>query len=154
MSEYVDGFPPPAPIPHQNRRYPLGLIVAAAVLVLGLLLALILFLTGSSERPLTVKLALFDPDASCSEGGSGGYDDIGPGMPITVKDQNGKLIGSESLTEKGEFYPMAGCEWTTVITVPDDAEQYAVEGGSRGAVTYSRAKLEENDWTAELSIGN
>jgi hypothetical protein len=149
------GWRSPAADPAQNRRNPLVLIIGIGALLTALVaVTLVLVFTGSNERPMKVTLALFDSDATCTEGGSGGYDDIGPGMPITVKDQDGKVIGSESLPADGEYYAGAGCEWTVTVMVPDDAQQYAVEGGSRGAVTYSRAKLEENNWTAELSIGD
>ena len=155
MTTYATDSLPLAPVPPATRRYPLGTLIAGAALLVGLLIALLLFLTGSTERPLKVQLALFDVDGSsdCS-GGSGGYSDIGPGMPITVRDQDGTLIGSSSLPSDGDDLGGMGCVWETVVTVPDDAQQYAVEGGSRGAVTYSLDTLEnEDNWTAELSLG-
>jgi hypothetical protein len=155
MSEVVADSPHAGFMPPSTPSRPLSLMIASAVLIIGLLVALLLFLNGSSERPLKVRLALFDVDGSsdCS-GGSGGYSDVGPGMPITVKDQDGKLIGSSSLPSDGEDLNGLGCVWETVVMVPDAAQQYAVEGGSRGAVTFSLDKLQnEENWTAELSLG-
>lgn len=150
---------PPEPPAEDHRRRRVAAFIAAAVLLLAAIGTLIVLFTGDSERPLTVKLQLLDFDGgSDCDGGSGGYDDIGPGMPITVKDQDGKLIGSGSLPDSGESQDVDGvtygCIWSVAVMVPDDAQQYAVEGGSRGAVTYSQETLADHDWTAELSIGD
>lgn len=148
--------PPPPPAP-SHRRHNLNTLIAAAVLLGAALITLIVLLTtGSSERPLKVSFGLTDSDGgvTCEDGGSGGYSDIAPGMPLTVRDQDGKLIGSGSLPDKGEDYAPVGCIWTLTVVVPDDAEQYAVEGGHRGEVTYSRDKLEEEDWHVVIGIGS
>jgi hypothetical protein len=153
----------PDPVPTLAASLPDGvnsnrtkILIALGGAVLLVVIIAIVLLTGSSERPLKVRLGLFDAGSDC-DGGSGGYDDLGPGMPITVKDQDGKLIGSSTLPEGGEPQEIDGlrfgCIWETVVMVPDDAEQYAVEGGSRGAVTYSRDTIENEGWIAELSIG-
>jgi len=143
--------PEPAPAPNRNRRY---LLLGGALALVVIVVVAIVALTGSSDRPLKVSIALFDLDGSsdCS-GGTGGYNDIGPGMPVTVKDETGKIIGSGSLPEHGKDLEGLGCEWSISVIVPDDAKQYAVEGGDRGAVTYSRAQLDKDGWKAELSIG-
>lgn len=149
--------PGPVPEPGPDRRlYRRNRLILGGVLLAALIAgAVIVSLIGSSDRPLKVTFALIDigGDSDCS-GGDGGYDDIGPGMPLTVKDQDGKIIGSGTLPDKGEEYAGVGCEWTLHVMVPDDAQQYAVEGGSRGAVTFSHADLEEAHWEAHLSIGD
>lgn len=113
---------------------------------------------GSEPRHvLTVRFGLDDLGATCATGGTGGYDDIGPGLPITVRDEAGEVIGSGALTDEGEDRTtpngaQAGCFWTVPIEVPDDREFYVVEGGRRGEVSFPRADLEANDWTAELGL--
>ena len=152
QSQPVPPAMPVAPPPPRSRRWLLA-IGGAALAVTAVAATVIALVPGEEE--LTVGLALFDPDGvSCASGGSGGFSDIGPGMPITVRDQAGKIIGSGALPDHGEAAGGGmGCVWTTTVTVPDDAEQYAVEGGDRGAVTFARQKLEENGWEAALSIG-
>jgi hypothetical protein len=139
-----------APVSRSRRKLWIGLgasalVIAAAVLVL----AFTVF--GSSDQGVTIKFGLLDSSSSCS-GGDGGYSDIGPGMPLTVRNEDNKIIASTTLPETGQ--DGFGCIWTMHVLVPDDAEQYSVEGGSRGAVTYSREQLEKDDWVVELEIGD
>jgi hypothetical protein len=136
--------------PRNRRKLWIALAALIIVIVIGVALTLVLTLSDGPGRPLTIKFGLLDADSSCS-GGSGGYSDIDPGMPVTVRDQDNKIIASTTLPEDGEGG--FGCIWTMRVAVPDDAEQYSIEGGSRGAVTYSRQQLEEDDWTAELVLG-
>ncbi|MCU1614692.1 MAG: putative rane protein [Frankiales bacterium] len=138
----------PAPVAPSRRK---PLLIAAGVLVAGLATAATLLLTsGPTMHPLTIDVALLDADSGCS-GGAGGYSDIGPGQPVTVKDENGKILASTVLpdTGGGSF----GCVWTMHVVVPDNAQQYGVEMGRRGTVTFSHDKLVADHWKAELSIG-
>ncbi len=84
--------------------------------------------------------------------GKGGYSDIGPGMPVTVKDESGKLLGATSLGEGGGS--STSCTFTFTITGVGDAQIYSVEGGRRGAVSYPRADLEANGWKVGLTLGD
>lgn len=98
--------------------------------------------------------------------GSGGYDDFGPGMNVTVRDGQGDVVGvgsTESLSEADR----TGV-WADDVTFSEDssvscvvkftvdvkpAEFYSVEVGSRGDLTYSAAELEAAGWHVELSLG-
>jgi hypothetical protein len=144
---------PDAPPARKRPRWLLPAIGAAAVL---LAVGGAVFALTPGDKDLTVTMQLVDigGDVSCADGGSGGYSDIGPGMPIVVKDEAGTIIGSGSLPSTGEEVEDVGCEWTVHIQVPEDAKQYAVEGGDRGAVTFSRQELEDNGWEAGLSLGS
>lgn len=112
-----------------------------------------------SGRVLTVRFGLDDLGATCATGGTGGYEDIGPGLPITVRDEAGDVIGSGALTAEGEDVTIppngaaAGCFWTVPVEVPDDREFYVIEGGSRGEISFPRSDLESNEWTAEIGVG-
>jgi hypothetical protein len=146
-------YPPPdpslAPTPWFRQRRTLAVLgaIAALALIGGLLVNL---LTGSTPQPLTIDVGLLDADSSCS-GGAGGYSDIGPGQPVTVKDENGKILASTVLPDTGSS--VFGCVWTMQVLVPGDAQQYGIEMGRRGTVTFSHDKLVADHWKAELSIG-
>lgn len=98
--------------------------------------------------------------------GSGGYDDFGAGMNVTVRDGQGNIVGvgsTESLSEADR----TGA-WADDVTFSEDstvscvvkfivevkpAEFYSVEVGSRGELAYSAAELEAAGWHVELSLG-
>jgi hypothetical protein len=142
---------PPAPDPQKRVSW---LILGAFLLVAAVAGTLILTLKGGDERLLTIEYGLLDTDggSDCS-GGGGGYNDIAPGMPVTVSDEKGTILASTMLPEDGEEYPF-GCIWTMHVAVPDDAAQYSVEGGRRGAVTYSHQELDKDDWKVSVGIGD
>ena len=87
--------------------------------------------------------------STCS--GEGGYSDIQAGMPITVKDENGKILGATSLGEgSGSAFD---CTFTYTFTDVGDASIYSIEGGRRGAVSYTKDQMESQNWTVALQIG-
>jgi len=100
-------------------------------------------LNGDSDSILTLGTTCWGDD---------GYSDLAPGMPITVKDESGKILGATSLgTGTGNS---SRCTFTFVLDGVGDANIYSVEGGRRGAVSYPRSQLEDSGWTVALSIGN
>lgn len=147
------GVQPAEPVTHRSRG---ALLIAGGVLAVGAIATVLsLTLGGSPGQPLTLKFTLFDVDdgGSCATGGFGGYGDIGPGQPVTVKDETGKVLASTTLPDSGEDAGAGmGCTWTMHVVVPDDAEQYGVEVGRRGTVTYSRDEIARNDWVVETGI--
>jgi len=140
--------------PKTRKGIPRWAIIAAGLAIVVVVALIVINEIANGKQVLTVKYRLIDITGvvTCEDGGSGGYDDIGPGMPVTVRDQDGKIIGSSSLPDTGEEIENHACEWTMPIEV-EDAEQYAVEGGHRGAVTYSREQLEGKDWTVMMGVG-
>jgi hypothetical protein len=97
------------------------------------------------------------PGVTCH--GTGGYSDIGPGQPVTVKDENGKLLGASSLGDADLLFP-AGTDGSSFCRFPfsvsglGDAQIYTVEIGRfpRGAFSWSRADLESNGWQVGIRI--
>ncbi|MBA2489231.1 MAG: hypothetical protein H0V36_07945 [Chloroflexi bacterium] len=85
--------------------------------------------------------------------GTGGYSDIRAGMNVTVKDENGKLLGASSL---GPGKPSGSSRCTFEFSVPDVAEAniYSIESGRRGALSYPRVELEAMGWSLGLSNGD
>jgi hypothetical protein len=101
--------------------------------------------------------------------GTGGYDDFGPGVNVTVRDQDGSIVGSSSTRnlargddnlrpEMDEVvnlaiqYPDVSCTVLFEVEV-NPAEFYEIEVGSRGGLSYSADELDSRDWWVELSLG-
>jgi hypothetical protein len=143
----------PAPAPDTQKRTS-WIVLGAFLLVAAVAGTLIFTVTGSGDRLLTIEYGLLDFDGSsdCS-GGGGGYGDIAPGMPVTVSDEKGTILASTVLPEDGEDVGF-GCVWTMRVPVSDDAAQYSVEGGRRGAVTYSHQELESQHWKVSVGVGD
>jgi hypothetical protein len=152
----------PSPVPRRRRWWPWALLAAVVLLAGGIGVALWAASDGSGpgQRPLTVKFGLIDDDTDeptdCARGGNGGYSDIGPGMPLTVRDQDNRVIAAGSLPSSGEVqrvsgYPV-GCIWTLQFMVPAEAEHYTVDSGDRGSMSFSRTELAEQDWTVEVGL--
>ncbi|MGY1746753.1 hypothetical protein [Blastococcus sp. SYSU D00695] len=163
---------PPAAQPAPSggaRRF--GLVVGlVAVLVVGGAIGLFSALMGPTVidgsatappveyRELTIELDLYDTSSynySTCAGGDGGYSDINPGMPFTVRDQTGEVVASTFLPSTGRAHAGGhGCTWSMTVDVPAHIRHVVITGGSRGEITYSRDDLAANDWVAPLSIGD
>lgn len=118
---------------------------------------------------ITGSFTLIDADVAgtwnaCA--GTNGYDDFGPGMNVTVRDGEGKIVGvgnTEALTEADrtgiwaddvEFSEGSTVSCVVKFTVEvKPSEFYSVEVGSRGELTYSADELEASGWHVELSLG-
>lgn len=101
--------------------------------------------------------------ATCS--GTWGFDDFGPGMQVTIRDDYSIVVAntvthSMAESQKDEF-PQEYAEWqnlpdhlcTVMFEVQvSDFPQYEVEIGTRGAATVTREKLEQSNWTIRLSL--
>lgn len=86
--------------------------------------------------------------------GSGGYSDIGGGTAVVIKDQSGVVLGATSLGSQ-PVEDGYDCTWLiTVPNVPTDRAFYSAEVSHRGAVTVSKADLEQKGWTFKLELGS
>lgn len=151
----------------QRSRRPLAIIVVVAVAVLAGLALLVLQpwkgddagSAGSSEsseaqensRTVTGTFTLFDTDMiGCNP--QGGYGDIGPGTPVTLKNETGTIIGSTSL---GTGDAGSGsCTWTYSFPgVSTEFTYYTVTVGTRGDITNSKSEMEANGWTFATTLG-
>jgi hypothetical protein len=155
----ADG-PPNAAVPMWRQRR-LQLAAGAAALVLAAVLSVVLLAGGSKDLGITFTLQDFGGRSDC-EGGSGGYDDIGPGTNVVVRNNDGQVIGtarlgdgeSLSLAEELDEVLAGGCIWsTTVQGVPTGEDFYSVSVGDRGEQTYSEDDLDNEGWGLSLQIG-
>jgi hypothetical protein len=147
-----------APVAEATKgvRAPLivGLVVVALLAVGG-----VVMLTNGAIGGHTVKGTFelnggFDSVAATTTGceGKGGYGDIGPGTPVTVKNEKGELLDTTSLgTGTGGTYT---CSFTFMLKVPDTAKFYTFEVGRRGEISNSHEDMVASGWTAGLSLGN
>jgi hypothetical protein len=146
-----------------NRR---GFVFLALAVALGIVIAgagFYVFQSGalSPKHSLTGTIDLSDTVTAYSDGnthygttcsGAGGYSDIKAGMPVTVKDESGKILGATSLGTGTGGATL--CTFAFTIAGVGDATIYSVEAGRRGAVSYPKADLEANGWTVGLTIGS
>lgn len=87
----------------------------------------------------------------CPQGVGGGYDDIRDGADVTVKDGAGELLGTGVLT--GGTATDVGVTFAFTVEGVPDSDFYQVEVSHRGALSYSRAELEDAGWVVEASLG-
>jgi len=86
--------------------------------------------------------------------GRGGYDDVAPGLGVTVKNETGVIIGTGALVGTGRVaYGATKCEYTFTVAGLPEANFYSIEVGRRGELTYSRAEIEAKTWHIEFSLG-
>lgn len=156
-----EGMPAPvAPKPKMSGNRKLALVIGGGVLV-GAIATVVIWATGGfggySQHSLTIHYGLIDYEdgGNCETGGTDGYSDVAPGMPVTVRDEKNDVIASTSLPDHGFEHAGVdvGCVWTMKVMVPDDAQQYQIEGGRRGTVTYSHAEVVGDKWTVEITLG-
>jgi hypothetical protein len=107
-----------------------------------------------TTHQLTGKLLLYGDSRTLDCQGTGGYDDIKPGTQVTVKDEAGVIVGSDTLgaptSPKDTRYP---CEFPFTVSSVGPAKFYSVEVSKRGALTYSSAEMESRGWKVELTLG-
>jgi hypothetical protein len=152
----------PAAPPQKSSRLPgnpLWWAIGGSV-ALGAIAVTVILVFAGGGKDLRVNFALidFDGGTTCA-GGTGGYGDVGPGMDVVVRDNDGSVIGSSSLSGGEEIpYPdepglTAGCEWTAVVEDLPGHDYYSVSVGRRGEQVYSGEDLEGQNWEINLSLG-
>ncbi len=148
----VDETPPAS----TSRRLPgrtMWWLIGGGALAIVVAIVVTLSLVGGG-RDLTVKFALIDLDGVSCAGGTGGYNDVGPGMSVVVRNNDGQVIGTGSLGDNGEKIESVACEWTALVEdVPSGEDYYAVTVGRRGEQVYTGDELEEQNWEISLSLG-
>jgi hypothetical protein len=87
--------------------------------------------------------------SSCE--GTGGYGDVGPGQPATLRDGDGKILAATTLgTGVGGS---TSCRFDFDFQGVPEVPFYSVEVGSRGTISYSLADMQGNGWTVSLTLG-
>jgi hypothetical protein len=127
--------PPPPPPPATPTRNKTFLILGGAALGIGLIAVLLLVLFGGgNEYLMQGEFALYDSDSAANGCvGTGGYNDIRPGVSVTVRDGGGDTIATGALGS-GEVTAGEFCTYNFRIEVPD-ADFYRVEVAGRGSLS-------------------
>lgn len=140
-----------------------GLIIATVIVlvVIGAAIGVWKAISHSTTTYRTINgvvqltdFGAFLAQSGVSCGGTGGYSDMQPGAGIQVSNQAGTILATGSLgsgTTTGS--DGSTCQFTFSIPHVPDAPFYQIEVSHRGNVTFSRSQLEQNDWTAEMSLG-
>jgi hypothetical protein len=84
--------------------------------------------------------------------GGGGYSDIAPGTPVTVRDETGKLLASSSLGVGTGT--VTRCTFTFTLKGVPEVSFYSVEVGRRGQISNSLADMQANGWRFGLTLGS
>ncbi|WP_068819963.1 hypothetical protein [Phormidesmis priestleyi] len=88
--------------------------------------------------------------------GSGGYSDVEGGMPVTVRDGQGKIIATAKVSDgvhpADEKYANVVCEFAFQVDNVPKTDFYAIEVGHRGTLNYSFAEIQQKGWTVSLSL--
>jgi hypothetical protein len=92
---------------------------------------------------------------SCT--GFEGFDDIRHGAQVVVKDQNGTVIGTGTLSSGRTTRKLGDvaleCTFRFSVSGLPKATFYSIEVSKRGAQQYSYDKLVRSGWNAALSLG-
>jgi hypothetical protein len=171
----LDPLPPPPPPVSSKRRWPMIILLTIASIV-AVALILALSTSGDSnsigasvgenfdQQVIHGTMTLIDTDIAgdwddCY--GTGGYDDFGAGMNVTVRNGDGTIIGSVDARNLTSADPDAAeardLEYFCTIAFDVDveaAEFYTVEAGHRGELSYSAKEMADEDWTVALSLGS
>lgn len=84
--------------------------------------------------------------------GMNGYDDVEPGLQVTISDQSGTVIGNGTL-DSGEAQE-GGCVFRFQVNKIPVANFYKVAVGRRGEISYSLEQMKQASWSVELSLGD
>jgi len=139
-----------------NSKAILGFIAAAAIVVVGATIAVVVLvlpgekseLDGGGAEPASFTVAGSLQVIGCS---SRGYSDLEPGAQVTVQAQDGSVLGIGTLLQSGDSY---GCARTfTVPNVPAGLSLYGVAVGNKNRGVIWRNEQDARNGFA-LTIGD
>ena len=84
--------------------------------------------------------------------GQGGYDDIGIGLDVIIKDGTGTIIAKDELWP-GKKTDRNECTFPFYVSGVPSADFYEIEVGRRGSLVFSRSEMDYNGWQAHLQLG-
>ena len=145
----------------QSRRR--WLIVGAVVALIAV--AAMLIATVQSGPPasalhkisggLTLTVVSAEIFTGCD--GMGGYRDISRGAGVTVKDGDGKIVGSGSLGEgvrgSSQYAGIFNCRFPFSVDNVPEVPFYSLTVGQRAGITYSLADMKAKGWVVDVTLG-
>ncbi len=152
--------------PKKKRGRAVGRAVARIVkwvLVAGVVVIVIVVIAAAvgaahkkaATRTVTGVLVLYDTSsaqASCNTSGTG-YEDISEGTPVSITNENGKVVGAADL---GAGTRLGGdeCDFSWTATGVGPATFYQVTISHRGTVSYSESEMESDGWSVKTTLGH
>lgn len=88
--------------------------------------------------------------------GYGGFDDIGPGTAVTIRDENAVTIAVGRLSDgtwTASSNSTGRCAFSFSVPNVPDRPFYSIEVSHRGEISASREELEANRWQISLALG-
>ena len=102
--------------------------------------------TINDDQPDSYSPGIAVDGSACT--GSGGYADINPGTPVTVKNGKGEILATTYLEEgQGDRFT---CAFGMTFEVTEGQDRYVVSVGDRGDLSYSFAELKSRGVALEL----
>ncbi|WP_395307536.1 DUF732 domain-containing protein [Mycobacterium sp. AMU20-3851] len=96
--------------------------------------------TLNDDSPSAYSPSIEVDGSSCE--GAGGYSDVNPGTPVTVKNGKGEILTTTYLEEgRGGRYM---CTFGITFEVTEGQDRYVVNVGRRGELSFSFAELKAN----------
>jgi hypothetical protein len=151
-------------IPETKRRPHRGLLLLGVVLIAGIAAAAVMLVPTQAGPPpgalhkitggLSVTTISAETFYSCD--GMGGAPDIARGTGVTVKNGEGKIIGTTNLGQAigGRTANVAifTCVFPFSLDGVPEVPFYSIEVGRRGAISYSLADMQAKTWNVDLSL--
>ena len=151
------------PLAGATRTRPSRIVLAAAAvlvaLCIGAYFAIRAYTKPTPPEPFTLTgTLLLNSDSIRTSGlptgfncaGSRGYDDVGPGAPVTVADETGKLLAKGAI--ESSYGQQGFCMLRfKVDAVPGGAKFYRVQVAHRGEMSYTEAEAKAG---VDLSLGS
>lgn len=95
-----------------------------------------------------------EPGSQCY--GTGGFNDISAGMPVTIRDEKGLIIATGDTTEgtRPVEHPSVTCIFGFKIEGIPKANFYTIEIGRRGNLNYSFEDMNKRNWEVSLRLAS
>lgn len=89
--------------------------------------------------------------------GTGGFDDIGPSMPVTVRDGKGNILatgttGTGSQPQNSE-YAAVECTFKFQVDNIPKSNFYSIEVNRRGELNFSFEEMQRKNWEVNFTLG-
>lgn len=90
--------------------------------------------------------------------GSGGYSDIRSGTNVTLRDGDGKIVGTTTLGlgtahTVPDLAATLTCDFAFALESVPEVPFYSIEVSHRGTLTYGLDQMKARGWTVSLSLG-
>ncbi len=78
-------------------------------------------------------------------GSAGEFDDVAPGMPVVIRDQGGKTLGTSKLV-KLDTSDDRRCHYSYQVPDVPETAGYQLQFGNHAPTTFSRSQLAVDGW--------